>query len=235
MNIIAVSIIFLIIMELVLLPLYVRYKKRKYKPWLKRAIKGTMTLISFAFCLAAILKLHNEQGGWFGLKTAAGFETNILVAAALFVCAVADVVLTINLAAGGVLFLLGHVCYISYFLTLARPQYVCVGLIIVPAFFAYKYFAKYTADIGMIKYGMYMYGITILGTFSLGIVLPYTLGGYGWLPAIASTLLVISDFMLATNSVTKAKVMDDLIYLGFYFSGQYVMALSVFYPVFLNL
>ncbi len=235
MNIMAISIVSLIIMELVLLPLYVRYKRKKYKPWLKRAIKGSMTLISFAFCLAAIIKLHSEQGGWFGLRTGTGFETNILVAVALFVCAVADVTLTVNLVAGGLLFWLGHALYISYFLTLARPQYVCVGLIIVPAFFAYKYFAKYTANIGRIKYGMYIYGITILGTFSLGIVLPYTLGSYGWLPAIAATLLVISDYMLATNSVSKSKVMDDLIYLGFYFSGQFVMALSVFLPVYLGL
>ncbi len=235
MNTIAITIVSLVIMELVLLPLYVRYKKKKYKPWLKRAIKGTMTLISFAFCLAAIIRLHNEQGGWFGLKTAAGFETNILVAAALFVCAVADVALTVNLVAGGLLFWLGHALYITYFLTLATPQYVCAGLIIVPAFFAYKFFAKHTATMGRIKYGMYLYGITILGTFSLGVVLPYTLGSYGWLPAIASTLLVISDYMLATNSVSKSGVMDDLIYLGFYFSGQFVMALSVFLPVFLGL
>ena len=84
---------------------------------------------------------------------------------------------------------------------------------------------------GKLLVPFYVYGTVIVGTFSIGIMLPFTIGPYGVVPAISAVLLVISDFMLAINKINKRKVLSDMLYLGYYFTGQFFMALSVFVPI----
>jgi uncharacterized membrane protein YhhN len=88
---------------------------------------------------------------------------------------------------------------------------------------------------GKLKPAYYVYAITIDCTLSLGIVLPFSIGPYGVLPALAAILLVISDYMLAANRLSGRKAWSDLMYLSYYFTGQFFLSLSVYIPVMLRL
>lgn len=223
------------LVQFLLLPIYVRLKHIKRFAPLKIAVKGSMTLIAVLFCAFGIFTLYSRTGDIHNLVTPKGYETNLIVLVGLFICMIADVMLVINFAVGMGLFLLGHLCYITYFLTIAPFNPISIIIFIVPAVIASIYFNKYKENMGKLKVAYFIYGIVILCTFSIGIMLPFSIGPYGVVAAIAAVLLVISDFMLAINNVHKQKVLSDLMYLGYYFMGQYFMALSVFVPIMLDL
>jgi hypothetical protein len=70
--------------------------------------------------------------------------------------------------------------------------------------------------------------MSILATLALGLLLPYTFGLYGILPAIASLLLVVSDFCLARNKLFEETKFTRLLALSLYFGGQYMMAMTLY-------
>ena len=224
-----------VLMEFLLLPIYIRLKNReKYKP-LKITLKGCMTLIPVVFCTTAILALHKRTGDWSSLVTDSGYETSLLILAGLIICLVADVVLVINFPVGMFLFLFGHICYILYFLTIGSFHIISIAILAVGFTFTYRYFNRFREAMGKLLPAYFLYALTIDITFSLGILLPFTIGPYGVLPALAASLLVISDYMLAVNRISGRKPWSDLMYLSYYFTGQFFMSLSVFIPVMLNL
>lgn len=219
------------LMQFLLLPIYIRLKNRqKYAP-LKIAIKACMTGIAVAFCAYAIYTLYRQTGDIRNLITASGYHTNLFVLFALCICMVADVALVICFPVGMLLFLFGHLCYIAYFLTIAPFSPVSIIIFVVLCTAAAIVYGRYRDRMGKLMIAFYIYGTVIIGTVSLGIMLPFSIGPYGVVPAIAAVLLVISDFMLALNKIFKRKVLSDLMYLGYYFTGQFFMALSVFVPI----
>jgi hypothetical protein len=70
--------------------------------------------------------------------------------------------------------------------------------------------------------------MTILATLALGLLLPYSYDLYGIIPALASILLVTSDFCLARNKLFEETKFTRHLALGLYFGGQYMMAMTLF-------
>lgn len=223
------------VMEFLLLPIYIRFKRSERHRPLMITLKGCMTLIAVLFCGTGIYRIYERTGSLFNLTTANGFHTDILVLIGLFVCMIADMVLSIRFKYGMIAFLVGHLCYIAYFIRIAPVNPLSVPVFVVLLIGTYMYFSRLKDNMGGLRIAFYIYGTVILITFSLGIMLPFSLGPYGVFPAIAAVLLVISDFMLALNTVYRKKILADLLYLGYYFTGQFFLALSVFLPVFLDL
>ena len=224
-----------VIMEFLLLPIYIRLKHRqKYAP-LKIFLKGCMTLIPVVFCASGILKLHARTGDWHNLVSGTGYQTSLFVLFGLTICLIADVLLVINFPVGMLFFLAGHICYIAYFLTIGGFNPVSIAAFLIGIALAYRYYSRFKDAMGKLWPAYYLYGITIITTLSLGIMLPFALGPYGILPALAACLTVISDFMLAANRISGRKPWSDLMYLSYYLTGQFFMSLSVFIPVMLNL
>lgn len=235
MYLISVLVICAAVMQFLLLPLYVRMKRRQYNQKIRLFIKGSMTFVAVIVCAAGILRIYSLSGSFASLTLESGYQTNLWVLAAIFICMIADVVLGINFALGMGVFLLGHICYIMYFITIAPFNPASIIIFIVPAGIAFRFFSRYKKEMGGLWPAYYTYGTVILITLSLGLTLPFSIGSYGILPALASAMLVISDYMLALNTILKKKLLHDLIYLGYYFTGQFIMAISVFIPAFLNL
>ncbi|MBR5967442.1 MAG: lysoplasmalogenase [Lachnospiraceae bacterium] len=224
-----------VLMEFLLLPIYIRLKNRqKYAP-LKIFLKGCMTFIPVVFCAWGVLKLYSVTKDWHNLVSPTGFRTSFYVLLGLTICLVADVLLVINFSVGMMFFLAGHICYILYFLTIASFNPISIALFIIGIVLAYRYYSRFKEAMGKLWPAYYLYAITIMTTLSLGIMLPFDLGPYGILPALAACLTVISDFMLAANRISGRKPWSDLMYLSYYFTGQFFMSLSVFIPVMLNL
>lgn len=223
------------IMQFLLLPFYIRLKhNNKFIP-LKITIKACMTLIAVVFCAFGIFRLYNITGDLGSLVLPSGFRTHILILIGLSICTVADVFLVINFNVGMVCFLIGHICYILYFLKLAPFSPISIPIYVVTSVITYFVYSRYKNNIGKLWPAYTVYGLVIIGTFSIAIMLPFSIGPYGIIPAIAALLLVISDFMLALNKLSRKKVLSDLMYLGYYFMGQYFLALSVYIPVYFNL
>jgi uncharacterized membrane protein YhhN len=222
------------LMQFLLLPVYIRLKKRqKYLP-LKMTIKGLMTFIAFGFALYAVLVIRHRTGSFFNLVTESGMKTHILLPIGLFVCMVADVVLCVEFKIGMLMFLAGHICYSAYFLIIGGFNPVSVVIFVISAAAITLYFSRYTRKEGKMFILYTVYGIMISITLSTGLMLPFSIREYGVMPAISSVLLVVSDIMLGMNKVRKTTIISDLQYLGYYFSGQFVLALSVFVPAVLG-
>ena len=218
-------------MQFFLLPMYIRLKNReRFKP-LKITIKGFMTLIAFGFATFAVIRLFEQTGSLSNLSTATGFRTNIMLPVGLLVCTVADILLCINFPVGMLCFLAGHICYITYFIMLAGFSWYSLIPFVVGVAGIYKGFRKHSRSSGKMWPLYMLYGTVIMTTLSLGIILPLKIGAYGVTPAIAVILLVVSDIMLGINKVHGRKVLTDLMYLGYYFMGQFILAMSVFVPV----
>ncbi len=223
------------IMEFLLLPFYIRLKHRKKYVPLKLVLKGCMTLIPVVICAMAFFRLYGRSGDFSEMSTSAGFQTSPLVLAGLCVCLIADIVLAVNFPAGMVLFLLGHICYILYFIRIGGYNPLSAVILIVAYIFTYRSFSRFREAMGRLWPAYYLYALTIDMTLSVGLMLPFGIGLYGVIPALASCLLVISDYMLAANRLTGRKRWSDLMYLSYYFNGQFFLALSVFGPVMMEL
>ena len=235
MYYVALIVVAAAIMQFLLLPIYIRLKNnKKYLP-AKMAVKGSMTLLAFLFALSAVITLYVRTGDIHNLTTASGMKTSFLLPAGLFVCLVADVVLCVSFKVGMMLFLLGHLCYTAYFIVIGGFSWFSL-IIFVPGVIAMSmYFGQYTKNEGRMYFLYTIYGIMITITLSTGLVLPLTLHEYGVLPALAAVMLVVSDVMLGMNKLRTKKKIADLLYLGYYFTGQFFLALSVFIPVVLGI
>ena len=222
-------------MEFLLLPVYIRLKHRHRSLRLKIALKGCMTLIPVVFCSFAFINLHETTGTWSGTVEETGFTTSVLILAGLIICFTADLVLEISFPLGMILFMCGHICYILYFFTIGGFNPLFLLIFSVSIFFTYSFFSRFKEAMGKIWPAYYLYACTINVTASVGLLLPLSIGAYGVLPAISACLLVISDYMLASNRLSGKRNWSDLLYLSYYFTGQYFLSLSVYIPVMLKL
>ena len=222
-------------MQFLLLPVYIRLKNRQRLIGIKIAVKGLMTFIAFCLALTAILVLYRRTGDIGNLVTETGMRTHVLLPVGLFVCMIADMVLCVNFPAGMFLFLLGHVCYSAYFIIIGGITWVSLPVFIGGVLGLSLGLLRHVRKDGNIFFLYTAYAVMITITLSTALVLPIKLREYGVLPAIAAILLVVSDIMLGLNKTRKAKVISDLMYLGYYFTGQFFLALSVFVPVMLGI
>jgi uncharacterized membrane protein YhhN len=73
-----------------------------------------------------------------------------------------------------------------------------------------------------------IYGTVILAMVSIALLLPFSIGQPGVLPAIGASLFVFSDLLLARNMFLKVTPLSDAISLYSYYAGQFVLAMSVY-------
>ena len=217
------------LMLFILMPCYLSLKRRGRKKALGLIIKGATTLVAVVFCYL---------GYWKGLDSPATKHLptsyyNVFVVVGITICLFADVLLGIQVYIGGFLFFLGHVAYIIYFIKLGGFPTVCIPMITIFAGTALCYFYRFSARLGKEKYLYFCYSLTIFTTLALGLTLPFTIGIFGYPLALAATLLVLSDLMLARNVLYKETSLSNTVALLYYFSGQMLLALSLYLPAFL--
>lgn len=201
--------------------------EKKYK---KTAIlvKGLNSGVSFGFALAGFIMWKNQT-------TIANPDSYMVapqwVLIAIGLCVLGDVCLNVNFIAGGILFFLGHIAYIIFFLTLAAFNNIAFLLYTLLCAACLCYFYQYSTIVKRFHLLFVLYAMTILATLTFGLLLPYTYGWYGFLPAAASFFLVSSDFILARNKLTDNSKVLRLLSLTCYFGGQYLMAMTIYFAV----
>ncbi len=221
LSIILASLGFIIVL-LVLTPIYAYFSTSRCN---QKAIitKGATTTICFAYALAGYLKSNDIS-----TFTAPPIHHAYWLLIGLGICTLADVILCLRFVIGGILFFLGHISYIIFFLTLGGFHTVTIVVFTLLCVAALCYFYRYSAV--LLKYHLLfvLYGMITLANLALGLLLPYTYGFYGIIPAIASILLVVSDFFLARNKLFEETKFTKRIALSFYFGGQYLMAMTLY-------
>lgn len=187
-------------------------------------IKGLNTLISFLFCIVGLLRLQNCSHTMFS-----SFFCWFLVSGMLL-CVFADITLEYNVLIGGILFFLGHLCYLLFFITIAPFHNVSMLIATLLAVLLLCLFYPFTPRMEPLTYPIMAYGLLLCISLSIGILLPFSLKQFGILPAIAILLLVISDILLAIYHfvIDRAIVRKWALYT--YFVGQYLMAMTFFLP-----
>lgn len=207
--------IFAAIILLVILPLYL-YSKRSWPRWLQLIIKASGTFM----CLSVAL----------GYCAGTSFTDNyaVLILTGLCVSLFADIFIEILLPAGGGLFAIAHVAYITAFLLTGITAWsilafallaICVGLV-------YK---KYRLRMPkLLRLPVAGYGLILCVFGALAMPQPFVFFSVRTLlAAIGSALFIASDLTLCANLIEKRGFKHQYISLGMYYTGQLLLALSV--------
>ena len=155
----------------------------------------------------------------------------VLVFMGLMVCTAGDVVLGIRFAVGGVLFLLGHVCYISAFLS---QQTLSVWNLLVFAvmlsclwLFCQRYRPLIKSK--LISYGILLYSAALAVVLCLSLPLPFAaISQRSVLAAVGAVLFVISDMGVCHGILIDTSESFSFRMLGVYYLAQLCLALSAF-------
>lgn len=221
---IIISMFGIFLMIFILMPCYLSLKRSGRNKNLKLTVKGATTLI------AVIL---SYIGYWKAMTTdvtnhlpESFFSRSVLIG--LTICLFADVLLGVQVYIGGTLFFLGHIAYIVYFIMLGGFPLICIPMISIFTGIALCYFYRFSARLGKEKYLYCVYGLTIFTSLSLGLTLPFTIGILGYPLALASVLLVVSDVLLARNTLYKETSLSDTVAILYYYSGQLLLALTIY-------
>lgn len=227
---IILAIIGAILILFVLTPAYLfSSTQAKYKS-IGVILKGITTGISFLYALFGFLTL-SQQSNNLSMKYPILYPYWLLIGLGL--CVLADIMLCFRIIAGGALFFLGHLAYIIFFITLGGFHTIAIIIYTLLCVATLCYFYRYTSIVKRFRLFFVLYAMMILITLTLGILLPYTYGIFGIIPAIASVLLVSSDFMLARNKLLLETKTTRFVALSLYFGGQYVMAMTLYIAAFL--
>lgn len=195
---------------LVCLPLFMGYKKSH--PRLAAGYKAVGTLCAMVPALIGAIKL--DPACW------------VCVAALVF-CAVADWTLEFRFDYGMGLFLLGHICYVSFFLNRyplsATHVIIALLLILAMGFLVYKerkklkgkeiFFAVYAAALSAMTACALSGGILSMSTA-------------GWMTAIGGSLFFISDLILFRRILYPMPRAADWIIMITYYAGQLLIGAS---------
>lgn len=225
----------MLLMLFILMPMYIWCKRKQLRDKhhnnaVTLTIKGAATAVAVVYCATAMYTYYNNADKIYP----EWFTTNPLILIGLIICMAADVVLGIKFIIGMGLFFLGHICYITYFIVIGGFNPVSFLIFIPLGALLFLYFRKRRDKVDKNQvWAYYGYGLTILATFSIGIMLPFSIGEAGMFPAIGAAMLVVSDYMLAYLLLVKMTPLADAISLGFYYGGQFMMAMSVFIPVYI--
>ncbi|MDD5935391.1 MAG: lysoplasmalogenase [Clostridiales bacterium] len=212
---------------LILTPCYSYLSRHSNHKVLTLTVKGLTTGVSLIFAINGYIRLINHTNV---TPVPSQLIHNIWILIALGICFAADVMLEIYFITGGTLFFLGHGAYIVFFLSLAKFQPISILIFTVLCVAGLCYFYKYTPSLENLVIPFALYGMMISASLSIGILLPFSLGLYGYLPAVAILLLFCSDIMLARNKLVGETAVTRTLALLYYFAGQYLMAMTLYLP-----
>ena len=203
------------LMFVVLMPAYLMLRDGPHNA-LALACKGGCTLAAAALGAAgAFLGGAGAPGGWW-------------LAAGLVLCAAADVVLSIRFVGGMGIFLLGHLCYIAAFLRAAPLTLWSIPLFFLMASAVFLLFRRQIPAMKDRLVPFCVYAAVLLAMLALALPLPFSLGWPGGLAAAGAALFVLSDLLLARNLLAGATRFSDVFSLACYYTGQLLLASSVF-------
>ncbi len=214
-----------IILFIIIIPLYFRLKKTKHQ-LIALMIKGSATMVPVLFSLASIIQLGRKPYQNIGSAHLPGASCWLLIG--LLLCLIGDIIIGIHFLGGIVAFLLGHICYITAFSNLASLQLWSIVIFIVLFLLTLVVFYPLIPKMSKNKIPFLFYGTVILTMLSLALLLPYTIGYLGILPAIGAFLFVLSDFLLARIMLVKFTPLSDVVSLYIYYLGQFALAMSVY-------
>ncbi len=216
---------------LLLTPWYIYLSNRPNHKLFTILVKGITTSIALFFAIFGYLRLEHMESNTPQIST---FVHNHWLLIAIGICLLGDIVLKIHQVIGGVIFFLGHVAYIIFFLSLAEFHPASILLFTILCISGLCYFYRYLPRMEGLEIPLALYGCTISASVSLGIILPFSIGIYGILPAIAITMLLISDILLARNKIIEESILTSTFALLYYFGGQFLMAMTYYLPSILD-
>lgn len=150
-----------------------------------------------------------------------------LLCVAMTICAVGDIVLEIHFIRGGILFAIGHLCYITaMFLLGAIPNAITAVVFVAVAgsgaFIACKRLNRKH------RVPVVMYDCVIGLSFAMGVTLMYVKAPLAYILGTGICMLVISDWLLAKNKAFGTNYYKSLTSLLFYFGGQALISSYLF-------
>ncbi len=192
-----------------MLILGIKYKKEDLKA--DAPTKKTTLLKGATTCVAGGLALYSA--------ISSGAAYAYLVSAALFLCALADMLLERYFVPGMGVFALGHAFYISAFIIKGSFNLYSVLVFVLLALFVYALYlwAKKQTDKSIAPFALYALVLMFMlsqAFFSVPIA------------AVGAVLFVISDSLIGLRLVKKAGKHNDVICISLYYAAQYLMALS---------
>ena len=195
---------------LVLIPLYIGSKLNSLIRPVLAAIKGIASLTAISFGVAGIIKMVYYSNNGDALPS---LTNEMWLLAGLILCAAGDITLIFSITAGGSLFFLAHVSYLVFFLRAGNFSPISILIFTLTAAMVMCSLYQYIGSVGKNKLRLIMYGIVVL----------------------ACCLLAVSDYMLFRNTYVEDTVLTDCIALNTYYTGIFLMALSLYLKAFLVL
>ena len=201
----------------VLTQTYFRQRKQ-YKDNAKAlTVKASCTFIPVLLCLYALILKNSSFEKW-------------LLFAGVFLCMVADVVIGIHFVGGMLTFLVAHLFFIAYYLTLAPFNGISLVIFIVLYAGVVKLFWRYIPSLGSRFVPFAVYSAVLALMFSIAFMLPWSLKNAGAVCiAVGAGLFVLSDSLLAGNTFGAVTVMKDHLVMYLYYPAVYLLAISAFY------
>ncbi|MGI6215157.1 MAG: lysoplasmalogenase family protein [Christensenellales bacterium] len=192
-----------------MLILGISYKKKDLQ--IKKPTKKTTLLKGATTCVAGGLALYSA------VKYAGAYA--YLVCIALFICALADMLLERYFALGAFVFTLGHVFYIAAFITKGSLKWASVFIFVLLALLAYVLFlwAKKRTDKNIAPIMAY----TLVLNFMLSQAL-FTEP----LAAAGAFLFAVSDSLIGLRIVKGTGKTNEIACISLYYAAQYLLALS---------
>ena len=202
-----------VLMFTVLMPAYL-HTKQGGETIRALILKGLCTLMAVLLCLVGAWQSGTADSWW--------------MVVGLSLCLVGDVVLGIQFVGGVCAFLLGHLCYITAFLNKAPFSLWSITAFIGILMVIIRLFYRFIKKMGNLQIPLCIYATVISAMLSIAIILPFTIGKCGFLPAAGAALFVLSDLLLLRNMLVQKTQFSDSFSLTCYYLGQYLLALSVF-------
>ncbi|MDO5022537.1 MAG: lysoplasmalogenase [Eubacteriales bacterium] len=199
----------------IMLILGISYKKADFKKDKGTPTPKTTLLKGATTCVAGGLALYSAFTG--------GGTYAATISVALFLCAVADMLLEHHFMAGMGVFALGHVVYIAAFIIKNGFNEVSLlafaGLLIL-LLLLYNHAEKLT-DKNILPYALY--GVVIMFMLSQAFFA-------GYLTALGALLFVASDSLIAWRIVKgNGDNQNEIACISLYYTAQFLFALSTIY------
>ena len=203
----------------------------------KWILAALCTLSSLGVCLPKYLSRGRDKLGWKFAGTASALPLAVygavvhggstwLCAAAITLCAVADVALEKKFLVGMAIFAAAHVCFILWMLSvkpLGAAQLIAwAALLCVVAVLLYSW-RKMIGDM-MIPYACYAVLLSLMGACAIGVAAKGTLAGI--LAAVGGLAFVASDALVCKGLIMSVGKSHHWITMGLYYSAQLFFAMA---------
>lgn len=200
---------------LVFMPLRFRYSKKEYPFW-NLTFKVIPTLMCAAFGGTAFFR--------------SGDPYALFIFIGLCIGAAADVVLGIHFITGGVLFLAGHLFYMTAFCIQQPLTWWSLPVLLVSfgllCLFLYHFRSGLNRKMTVLAH-VYSLGLSVVLCMSLP--MPFlAFSQRTLLAALGAFIFVLSDMGVCHGIVCRISRRRDMFYLGIYYLAQLLLALSAF-------